>query len=43
MPLWKITDEGPAKGKETKIKQEKLLEEPSLIYKHFILLRATCE
>jgi hypothetical protein len=27
MPLWKITDKGPSKVKETKFKQEKLLEE----------------
>jgi hypothetical protein len=27
MPLWKITDKGPTKVKETKFKQEKLLEE----------------
>jgi hypothetical protein len=27
MPLWKITDNGPSKVKETKFKQEKLLEE----------------
>jgi hypothetical protein len=27
MALWKITDKGPAKVKETKFKQEKLLEE----------------
>jgi len=26
MALWKITDKGPAKVKETKFKQEKLLE-----------------
>jgi hypothetical protein len=27
MPLWKITDKGPSKVKETPFKQEKLLEE----------------
>ena len=27
MPLWKITDKGPLKVKETKFKEEKLLEE----------------
>ncbi|HQP97582.1 MAG TPA: hypothetical protein PLY86_03940, partial [bacterium] len=27
MPLWKITDKGPAQVKETKLKDEKLLEE----------------
>jgi len=27
MPLWKITDKGPSKVKETKFKQEKVLEE----------------
>ena len=27
MPLWKITEKGPSKVKETKFKQEKLLEE----------------
>jgi hypothetical protein len=27
MPLWKITDKGPSKVKETKFKQEKLSEE----------------
>ena len=27
MALWKMTDKGPAKVKETKFKQEKLLEE----------------
>ena len=27
MALWKITDKGPSKVKETKFKQEKLLEE----------------
>jgi hypothetical protein len=27
MPLWKITDQGPSKVKETKFKQEKLLED----------------
>ena len=27
MPLWKITDKGPSKVKETKFKEEKLLEE----------------
>lgn len=27
MTLWKITEKGPAKVKETKFKQEKLLEE----------------
>ena len=27
MPIWKITDKGPTKVAETRLKQEKLLEE----------------